>query len=65
MDKKNICSTCKFATADLYCNRLVVPSSFGMNDRLGSDYKKNNECPYHEDGNPRKEEHKALNFWNS
>lgn len=40
--EKNICLSCRFAFRNGKCNRLVV-SSMGMNDRLGSYYKKGNK----------------------
>lgn len=40
--EKNICLSCRFAFRNGKCNRLVV-SSMGMNDRLGSYYKKDNK----------------------
>ena len=63
--EENICLSCRFAFRNGKCNRLVV-SSIGMNDRLGSYYKKDNKCPYHEYGNDcRKREYKPINFYNS
>ena len=46
MDK--ICKDCKFNRG--FCNRLVVPGGMGTHDRVGSDYLKNNECEYYEQG---------------
>ena len=37
-----------------------------MNDRLGSYYKKDNKCPYYEEGNDcRDRDYKPINFYNS
>ena len=63
--EENICLSCRFAFRNGKCNRLVV-SSIGMNDRLGSYYKKGNKCPYHEEGNDcRNRDYKPINFYNS
>lgn len=63
--EKNICWSCKFCLwPSGKCNRLVF-TAIGMNDRIGSDYKKNNVCPYHEKGQPQKREYKPMNFFNS
>ena len=63
--EKNICLSCRFAFRNGKCNRLVV-SSMGMNDRLGSYYKKGNKFPYHEDGNDcRDRDYKPIKFYNS
>ena len=62
---ENICNTCKFQTANGRCNRLVF-TCIGMNDRLGSDYKKDNHCDYHEEGNTNKDRAvQPMNFFNS
>lgn len=47
----DICNTCCFKTAS-GCNRLVIAGWYGNNDRLGSYYKRGNECPYHKEGKP-------------
>lgn len=60
----NICKSCRFATSDLRCNRLVS-TCIGRSDRLGSDYKKDNVCPYYKEGTPRNEEKRNINFFNS
>ena len=66
MKEKNICADCKYRYKDsLRCNRLVIPGGFGMNDRLGSDYKRNNQCPYFERGKDSGVDYKPLNFNNS
>lgn len=37
-----------------------------MNDRIGSDYMKDNHCDYHEDGNTNKDRViRPMNFFNS
>ena len=61
MDK--ICNGCRFSR-DWWCNRLVVPGGMGRHDRVGSDYLKNNECPYFEAGQPQVNNNKP-NFENS
>ena len=63
----NICSTCTYRLG-YKCNRLVIAGGFGCNDRLGSDYKHGNECPYYKEGKGRDDEHIGdgnVNFWNS
>ena len=63
--KEDICATCKFCLyPSMKCNRLVY-TCMGMNDRLGSDFKRSNHCPYHEKGEPQEREYKPLNFYNS
>lgn len=63
--EKDICLSCRFAFKNGKCNRLVV-SCMGMNDRLGSYYKKDNKCPYREDGDDcRNREYTPINFYNS
>lgn len=62
---ENICLKCTFHTRNGRCNRLVF-TSIGMNDRLGIDYKKDNCCPYFEEGNSdRDRDIDNLNFFNS
>lgn len=62
---ENICNTCKFHTENGRCNRLVF-TCIGMNDRIGSDYKKGNYCDYHEEGNTNKDRVvQPMNFFNS
>ena len=53
--KKNICDTCAYCTNNDRCNRLAIPGGFGRNDRLGSDFKHNNQCPYFKEGNSNRE----------
>ncbi len=63
--EKDICLSCRYSFRNGKCNRLVV-SCMGMNDRLGSYYKKDNKCPYHENGDDcRNREYKPINFYNS
>lgn len=52
--KKNICDTCTYCTKNGRCNRLVIPGGFGMNDRTGSHYKRDNKCPYYQKGDSNK-----------
>lgn len=62
--KENICFSCLFAFSNGKCNRLVS-TCMGMRDRLGSDYKKDNKCPYYKKGDSDKREYKPMNFYNS
>ena len=65
MEKENICQSCRYCIAPtMKCNRLVF-TAMGMRDKLGSDFKKGNQCPYHEDGEPQERDYKPLNFYNS
>ncbi len=65
MKEENICATCAFClTPSMKCNRLVF-TCMGMNDRLGSDFKKDNHCPYHEEGKPKEQKYEPLYFYNS
>lgn len=64
MSKVNICTKCKYAI-DGWCNRLVVSGGFGMNDRLGRDYKRNNQCPYFSEGVGRVGNNNNMPMWNS
>ena len=63
--KENICATCQYCLyPSMKCNRLVF-TCMGMNDRLGSDFKRGNHCPYHKEGESQGREYKPLNFYNS
>lgn len=65
MEKENICQSCRYCIEpSMKCNRLVF-TAMGMRDKLGSDFKKGNQCPYHEDGEPQERDYKPLNFYNS
>lgn len=59
---QDICCTCIFSKGT-WCNRLVA-TSVGMRDRVGSDYKHDNTCPYHETGTPKTDNNKPQ-FYNS
>lgn len=63
--KENICKSCTYYTANCRCNRLVF-SCIGMNDRLASDYKKDNRCDYYKEGESNKNRViEPMNFFNS
>ena len=64
MNEKNICLNCKWCYADTTRCRRLVSTCIGMRDRLGSDFKKGNHCPYFEQGE-RQGKYQPLNFYNS
>lgn len=55
--EESICFTCRYSFSNGRCNRLVS-TCIGMRDRLGRDYKKNNKCPYYEQGEGDKPKYK-------
>ena len=58
-----ICNSCRYSKGS-WCNRLVVPGGMGCRDRVGSDYLRNNVCPYFVAGQPQADNNKP-NFENS
>lgn len=60
-----ICNTCCFQQG-WRCNRLVVNGGFGSNDRVASDYMKDNHCDYYKQGQQSQPlGDGSCNSWNS
>ena len=60
------CKTCIFLLDGWKCNRLVVDGGFGNNDRVASDYIKDNTCNYYKQGQGQKDYSTgSCNSWNS
>lgn len=56
------CKGCRFNKS--WCNRLVVAGGFGMNDRVASDYlREDAACEYKEEGKSTIEKQPNLNNW--